>query len=76
MTKSPANPTKLQSATGPGSNVIHMNGAEKYQGGETSEATSWGFAGGPSSGGKIIAMFTIKRSSPTATTHILSVCSG
>ena len=40
MTKRPANPSMLHRAIGPGSNVIHMNGAEKYQGGETSAATS------------------------------------
>src|SRR6185503_170153 len=75
-TKNPAKPRRLQSARGPGSKVIHMNGAEKYQGGDTSDATSWTFAGGPSSGGKIMTILTINSSSPAAMAPIFKVCSG
>ncbi len=43
-----------------------MYGAEKYQGGDTSDATSWRIGRRPSVGGKIMTRSTISKSKPTA----------
>src|SRR5262245_55003267 len=74
-TNRPAPPNRLQMAIGPGSNEIHMYGAEKYQGGDTSEATSCGLAGRPSTGGKIMTTSTINTSRAIEMAPIFNVCS-